>query len=607
VRRAPIFALAGILFGAILTNGCSKSEPAPATQSTIAPKDAQHAGITEPHGDHSPHQGGVVLMSGDVHYEVVMRPSGKYEVWFTDAVRTELPADFERIVSRCLEKQPRERFQNALDVMNDLRALRRTLELGASGALPKPASHAVASIAVLPFANRSASADDEYFSDGLADELLGVLSKIKGLRVTARTSSFQFKGSKDDVRTIGRKLEVATLLEGSVRKAGNRIRVSVQLVNVADSSHLWSETYDRTLEDIFAVQDDIAHSVVKELRTTLLGEADDSSASGAAKADVARAARGRGTDPEAHRLYLLARHLIDRSNHEDTTKGIEYLKQALAADPEFALAWAELSRAYQREADIGWTPAVEGYGRAREAAERALALEPDLPEAHARMARTQMLQDWDWRGAEASVARALELAPANTMVLRIAGTLSQYLGRLEEAIGFYRRALEQDPVSGPTYYALGYALYAAGRFEEAEATYRKGLEVAPQTISTHSALSWVLLALGRSEEALAEAMREPVEPFRLETLAVVHQVLGHGAESETALRELTEKYSDTMACQIAEGHAVRGEVDEAFTWLERAYAQRDGGLVDLKLSPLFRSVHGDPRWRAFLKKIGFAD
>jgi len=200
--------------------------------------------------------------------------------------------------------------------------------------------------------NRSASADDEYFSDGLADELPNVLSKIKGLRVTARTSAFVFKGKQVSVAEIGRALNVATLLEGSVRKAGNRIRVSVQLVQVSDSSHLWSETYDRTLEDIFAVQDDIAQSVVKELRTTLLGEAPDSDASGAAKAEVAQAAKGRGTDPEAHRLYLLAKHLIDRYVREDTAKAIEYLKEAVARDPKYALAWAELGWAYSRDAGV---------------------------------------------------------------------------------------------------------------------------------------------------------------------------------------------------------------------------------------------------------------
>jgi eukaryotic-like serine/threonine-protein kinase len=519
-------------------------------------------------------------------------------------VRANLPGDLDRLIGHCLEKNPRERIQTALDVNNELRRLRKALERGTP---EKSASDKVASIAVLPFANRSASADDEYFSDGLADEVLGVLSKIRGLRVTARTSSFQFKGSKEDVPTIGRKLDVAALLEGSVRKAGNRIRVSVQLVNVADSSHLWSETYDRTLEDIFAVQDDIAQAVVKELRTTLLGEAADLDASGAAKAEVARAARGRGTDPEAHRLYLLARHLIDRYAREEVAKAIEYLKQALARDPEFALAWAELGSAYTREVDYGWAPVVEGYGRAREAVERSLTLEPDLAEGHAAMGWIRMTHDWDWRGAEASFVRALELAPGNATALRRAGVMAQTLGRLEEAIEFCSRALEQDPLSATAHINLGLELHHSDRFAEADRAFRRALELAPQRASIHAYLSLASLARGRGEEALAEAMREPEEAFRLYALAIVHHALGHEPESEAALRELIEKYAEDSAYQVAEVHGARGEADAAFEWLERAYAHRDGGLTEVRTSPRLRWLHSDPRWGAFLRKMGLED
>ena len=229
----------------------------------------------------------------------------------------------------------------------------------------------------------------------------------------------------------------------------------MQLVSVADSSHLWSETYDRTLEDIFAVQDDIAQSVVKELRTTLLGEEADSDASGQAKAEVAQAAKGRASDPEARRLYFLARHLIDRSVREDIAKAIGYLREALAREPEFALAWTELAWAYARQADRGWAPTAEGYRRAREAVERALALEPDLPEGHARMGWIRMNYDWDVRGAGASYGRALELAPGNAEALRGASALARRLGRLEEAIALVRRALERDPLSALSYQALG--------------------------------------------------------------------------------------------------------------------------------------------------------
>jgi len=519
-------------------------------------------------------------------------------------VRADLPGDLERIVSRCLEKSPRDRAQTALDVNNELRRLRKVLERGEP---EKPASDKAASIAVLPFVNRSASADDEYFSDGLADELLNVLSKIRGLRVVARTSSFQFKGTKDDIATIGQKLNVSTVLEGSVRKAGNRIRVAVHLVKVADSSHLWSETYDRTLEDIFAVQDDIAQSVVKELRATLLGEAADSDASGQAKAkaEVAKAAKGRGTDPEAHRLYLLARHLLGRSTPEDTANGIDYLHQALQLDPEFALAWAELGMARVKQADAGWAPVADGYARAREAVERALSLEPELAEGHAGLGWIRATYDRDWRGAKASYARALELAPGSPQALRRVGVLTDVLGGAEEAIGLYRRVVEQDPLSAGTYQNLGVAFHGTGRFTEAEAAYRKALELAPRAIGVHSYLAMTLLAQGRGEEATAAAMRETDAAFGIWALAIIHHALGRRAESDEALRKLIETYAEDSAVQIAEAYGARGEADAAFEWLERAYAQRDPGLQGTGTSPRFRSLHGDPRWGAFLKKMGF--
>src|SRR5262245_4853903 len=303
------------------------------------------------------------------------------------SIRSDLPPEVQRILSRCLEKNPRDRFPTALDLANELRGLKRSLR----GVEPRSTrSEGVASIAVLPFANRSASVDDEYFSDGLADELLNVLTKIQGLRVAARTSAFHFKGKDTTIAEVGQALNVATVLEGSVRKAGPRVRISVQLVKVSDGYHLWSETYDRTLEDIFAVQDDIAQSVVKELRATLLGENVDSDASGKVRAEVSKAARGRGTDAEAHRLYPLAGHANDRGTRESLVRAIEYLKQALERDPDFGLAWDKLSRMYSRQADLGYTLAEEGYRRSREAVEHALELEPDLAQGHATLAWIHM-------------------------------------------------------------------------------------------------------------------------------------------------------------------------------------------------------------------------
>ncbi len=518
------------------------------------------------------------------------------------ALRADVMPDLDRIIAWCLEKNPRERAQSALDVANELRRAKRLLE---SGSAPAPSGQGVASIAVLPFANRSKSEEDEYFSEGLADELLNMLAKIRGLRVVARTSSFQFKGTNTDIATIGHKLNVATVLEGSVRKAGNRIRIAVQLVKVSDSSHLWSEIYDRELQDIFAVQDDIAHAVVKELRTTLLGEEADSRASGEVRAEVARAAKGRGTDPEAQRLYWQGRHLVDRFTREDTAHGIAYLKQALERDPNYALAWAELARGYSSQANVAWAPVDEGYRRAREAVGRALSLEPDLAEAHAVLGSIQLLYDWDWRGAEASYRRALELAPGNAGVLHRSSVLAMNRGEIDEMMSLYRRAIEQDPLSSATYNNYGHALHMVGRLTETEAAYRTALELAPQRVATRALLSIALLDQGRGEDALDEATREPEAAFRLWALTIIHHALGHRAESDAALRELEEKRAEGWAYQIAEAHAARGEADAAFEWLERAYAQRDGGLSDTKASTRLRSLANDPRWAAFLGKMGF--
>ncbi len=458
-----------------------------------------------------------------------------------------------------------------------------------------------------PGTNRTGDEEDEYFSDGLADELLNVLAKIQGLRVVGRTSSFQFKGRNEDLRVIGRRLNVATLLEGSVRKTGNRVRISVHLVKVADGFHLWSESYDRTLDDILAVQDDIAQSVVKELRTTLMGEAPDSKAGAAAKADVAVAVRGRGESGEAYRLLLQGRYFVSRSTREDLLKGVGYLIEALQIDPSLALAWAELSGAYAIEAGYGWYPVDAGNERARKAAERALALQPDLAEGHVRLGAIQMNYDRNWKAAEESFRRALEVAPGNAFVLRLAGNLLSNLGRLEEAISLYRRAVEQDPLSPVGYQSLAITYHLAGLEREAEEAYRMSLELAPNRMGTRYGLALVLLALGRHDEAIALAAKEPEEVFRLWSSAVILHAQGRRAESDATLQELIDKYADGGAYQIAEVFAARGEVAAAFEWLERAYEQRDGGLAEMKPEPVFRSLHADPRWKAFLVRVGLEE
>src|SRR5437899_2181173 len=255
-----------------------------------------------------------------------------------------------------------------------------------------PADKETPSIAVLPFVNMSRDEENEYFADGLSEELLNVLAKIRGLRVASRTSAFFFKGKDIDIPTVAQKLNVATVLEGSVRKAGKRVRITAQLIQVATDSHLWSETYDRELEDILAVQDDIAQSVVKELRSALMGEKRDASANAAVKAEVQAAAKGRGENAEAYRLYLHGRFFEDRITREDAAKAVGYYRQAVETDPEYALAWAGLSRVYSDQAGYSWdSDIIDGFGRARQAAERALQLEPHLAEGRAALGQLRGL------------------------------------------------------------------------------------------------------------------------------------------------------------------------------------------------------------------------
>ena len=463
------------------------------------------------------------------------------------------------------------------------------------------------SIAVLAFANRSSDPNDEYFSDGLADELGNVLAKIRGLRVAARTSSFQFKGKNEDIGAIGRKLKVSTVLEGSVRKSGNRVRVSVQLVKVSDGYQLWSETYDRTLEDIFAVQDDIARTVVGELRETLLGATPDAAASGKLSKEVAEAARGRSENPEAYRLYLQGRYLIDRLTGPDITRGIECLQAAIALDPEFALAHAAKAIAHTYEGGWGLRMPQDANALARTAAQRSLSLEPDLVEGLLALAIVQMWHDWDWAGARASLGRARELAPGKPDVLREYGLLMYLVGQLEESVTHGRQSIERDPLNAISYLYLSLSLLAMGKLQEAESVCRKALELSPEGISFRYALVMALDAQGRREEALAESVLDKADWSRLACLACLYHLSGRSEESATSLAELKKTNADVAAFQVAQVHAVRGESDEAFAWLERAYDQRDAGVAMVKSCHWFQSVHSDPRWERFLRKVGLAD
>jgi TolB-like protein/Flp pilus assembly protein TadD len=463
------------------------------------------------------------------------------------------------------------------------------------------------SIAVLPFVNMSRDEENEYFADGLSEELLNVLAKIRGLRVASRTSAFSFKGKGVDIPTVAQKLNVATVLEGSVRKSGKRVRITVQLIEVASDSHLWSETYDRELEDIFAVQDDIAQSVVKELRRALLGEpAGTAAGKSSAADDVRQAATGRSDNPEAFQLYLQGKFFGERTTQVDTDKAIDLFRRALAIDPNFSLAWAGLSRTHQTQAGYGFAPINEGFARARDAAQHALRLTPDLAEGHIELGLLLEGHDWNWSAADASFRRARELAPGDAHALSAAAGLAGLLGRPDEALELMRTVVALDPLSARAHRAMAHAWFQAGCLDEAAAAFQLAVDLSPNAGLSHAFLAITRLLQGRGEEGLALAQAESHDVFRNMAVAMIQHMLGNLPESDAALRALIEGFGWTAAYQVTEVYAYRNEVENAFEWLERAYVQRDPGVAHSATDALLRPLHGDPRWRPFQEKMGFA-
>ena len=470
------------------------------------------------------------------------------------------------------------------------------------GMMLAPIDYREPSIAVLPFVNMSDDATNEYFADGVAEELLNVLSKIRGLRVASHTSAFSFKGGKIDIATVAQKLNVATILEGSVRKAGNRVRITAQLVQVATDSHAVVGDLRPPAGGHFrgagrhrAVGGEGVALVAPGRTTGHIGKRGGAGGG-------ARCGRGRGENAEAYRLYLQGRAMVARRTQHSVTTGIEHLRQAVGLDPEYALAWAALAHAQTIEAGTGgWTPFEEGYRRAREAAERALALAPDLAEGHVALALIRMGNDWDWAGANASARRALELAPGNADVVLAAESATRGFGP-DESITLCRRAIALDPLNSFGHLYLGIDSLRAGYLEQAEAAVKQALELSPLGGIANACLGDVYLEQGRFPEALAAFEKEPHEGFRLLGLAAAYHALGRKVQSAAALEQLGEL--PMHAYLTAQANAYCGNVDLAFEWLERAYKQRNAGLSQMKFQPMLRTLHGDPRWPLFMKKMG---
>jgi TolB-like protein/Tfp pilus assembly protein PilF len=444
------------------------------------------------------------------------------------------------------------------------------------------------SIAVLAFDDMSPDRDQEYLSDGIAEELLNLLAKIPELRVISRSSAFSFKGKDLELTDIAERLNVAHILEGSVRKSGNRVRITAQLIDARSDTHLWSETYDRTLDDIFAIQDDIAATVVAQLKITLLGDLP----------------RVRETNPEAYALYLQARHLGRQGTAEGFEQGIALLKKVLALEPDYADAWSVLAVIYANQADSGLRPAAEGYALVREAAGKALAISPDHAGAHSSLGWIAMRHDNDLATAARHMERALELDPSNPAMIANTATLLLYLGRLDASIAFGEYVTARDPVNPVGYYNLGFYYLYARRWDEAIASYETALRLSPDFIATHFWLGMAMLFGGEPEAAMTAFTREEGdEELRVRGQALALYALGRQEEHQARLEELITRWGEQRPLTVAYVHAYTGDADAAFLWLEKSVAEGEVGRFEPD-NPLFDSLRDDPRWLPLLASIG---
>jgi TolB-like protein/Flp pilus assembly protein TadD len=448
------------------------------------------------------------------------------------------------------------------------------------------------SIAVLPFVDMSEKKDQEYFADGMAEEILDLLAKIPGLKVIGRTSSFQFKGKTQDLRAIGMQLGVAYVLEGSVRKVGDRLRVTAQLINSKDGTHLWSQTYDRDLSDVLKMQDEIAGQIARALQIEV------------SAGDLVSRPALRNT--QAYTLYLQATHASDRYDRQGWEQIMSDLQRALELDPSFAEAASALAGTYYWAGSVGFVELSVAIEQTRHFAELALKLDPNLVEPRALLGVIQGTYEWNWSAAERELKRALALAPNNTDILQNLASLSLSLGRGDDALKYMNASLAVDPLDPSGYFWLSIVQLRRGRLPDAEAAIRRAIEMSPTSIFNHYIFGCVLLARDQLKPALAEFLKDLSDGARIEGSAMAYFALGRKRDSDAALAQAVKSYASSPA-GIAVVYAFRVESDEAFKWLDRAYAQKDPLLNGIKYRSEFDNLHGDPRYKALLKKMNLPE
>lgn len=515
----------------------------------------------------------------------------------TPACGPEVPDALQTVIRRCLQKAPQQRFATAADLAQALKACSETSS-SRSQSQPAASPEKPTSIAVLPFVDMSAEKDQEYFCDGMAEELINALTKLPGLRVASRTSAFQFKGKGESIQFIGEKLKTDTVLEGSVRKAGMRLRITVQLIKVLDGYHLWSEKYDREMQDIFAVQDEIAQAVLEKLKLELLG-------------DQSKLIR-RGTDnQEAYNLYLKGRYFWSKRYEGGIQKGMQFFQQAIEKDPTYALAYAGLADGFTVLGHYGFVKSKEAFAKARAAAEKALSLDPLLSDNHTSMAMLQMM-DFGFQAGENSLLKAISLNPGQALPYAMYCMLLAMMGRMEEAIGLGHRALELDPLNPNVNAWVGAAYYYRRMYDQALEQAEKALEVDPNTVMGHSLRGFVWYERRLYEEAaqafLQSAQASERESYALGALGMAYGKSGDRAKAQAILDELAErsKHKYVMPFAPALVYIGLGERDLAFEFLEKARQDGNSLLWVLPVAPYYDELRSDPRFAELLQRTGLA-
>ncbi len=518
------------------------------------------------------------------------------------ALRTGIPPELERIANKCLAKRGDERYQTVSDLLADLGALKRSRETGEGKRQSSGTRDVRPSITVLPFENRSRDEDDEYFSDGVTEDIISALGKVEGLRVTPRASAFRFKGQSTAVRQVAEKLNVGCVLTGTIRRAGSRLRITVELIDASEDTQMWSERYDRVLEDIFDIQDEISQAIVDQLKTKLTG------------AVASPGATRRTHDFEAYRLYLQGRHHFYKLSESGIGQGVSCFEKALAIDPRYPEPHAGLADAYVVLGILGYGRPADVMVKAKAEAVRALEMDETIAEAHVSLGLVRHVYDWDFAGAEQSYRRAGELNPADPISRVYLGILLAETGRPAEGVAELRTAVQLDPLSPFVNHFLCLLLVYARDFEAALDQARKTLDIDPTYFPVRWEMSTAWRFLGRPDEALgtieAAVSLAPKDPFTLRFLGTCQAVAGHQEEALRTIDKLKDLRAERYcaASPIAYVYAHLGDFNQAFQWLDTAFEERDGLLVILKQYPwASESFRQDPRYQELLRRIGFPE